>query len=100
VNFDADMMRNEAHDTLGVRGRDAAAGIFEAARQPVDPQATVGVEHHLDDAGIFEIGGDRGAECGAQHARTAGEGFRPEGDCRHMGPAKRLNSEADVSGVD
>jgi hypothetical protein len=24
---------------------------------------------HFDDAGVFEIGGDREAECGAQHAR-------------------------------
>jgi hypothetical protein len=48
----------------------------------------------------LQISGDRGAERGAQHARTAGEGFRPEGDCCHMRPARRLNSEADVSAVD
>jgi hypothetical protein len=87
MDLDTDVMRNQAHDAFGVCGRDAAAGIFEAARQPVDPQATVGVEHHLDDARIFEIAGDRGAERGAQHARTAGERFRPERDCRHMSPA-------------
>jgi DNA helicase HerA-like ATPase len=87
MDLDTDVMRDEAHDALGVRGCDAAAGIFEAARQPVDPQATVGIEHHFDDARIFEIGGDRGAERGAQHARAAGESFRPEGDCRHMSPA-------------
>ena len=100
MDLDADVMRNEAHDAFGVCGGDAAAGIFEATRQTVDPQATVRVEHHFDDARIFEISRDRGTERGAQHARTAGEGFRPERDCRHMSPARRLNSEADISAVD
>ena len=51
MDLDTDMMRNEAHDALGVRWRDAAAGIFETAGQTIDPQATVGIEHHFDDAG-------------------------------------------------
>ena len=93
-------MRDEAHDALGVSGSNSAAGIFQPARQTIDPQTTVRIEHHFDDAGIFEMSRDCGAERGAQHARTAGEGFRPEGDRRHMSPARRLNSEADVSGVD
>ena len=75
MHLDADMVRDQAHDAFGVRRRDAAAGVFEAARQPVDPQPTVGIEHHLDDGGIFEIAGDRGPERGAQHARAAGESF-------------------------
>ena len=55
MHFDADMMRDEAHDPLGIGRRDAVAGILKAARQPVDPEPAVGIEHHLDDAGIFEM---------------------------------------------
>ena len=39
MHLDADMVGDKAHDALGVGRRDAAAGIFEAARQPVDPEA-------------------------------------------------------------
>jgi len=87
MDLDTDVMCNEAHDAFGVCGRDAATGIFQPARQTVDPQATVRIEHHFDDAGIFKIGRDRRAKRCAQHARTAGKSFRPERDCRHMGPA-------------
>ena len=100
MDLDTDMMRNETHDALGVCRGDATASLLEAARQPVDPQPTIGIEHYLDDAGVFEIGGNRRPERSAQHARAAGESFRSKGDCRHMSPASRLNSEADVSGVD
>ena len=54
--------------------------------EPVDPEPAVGIEHHLDDGRIFEIGSDRWAERGAQHARAASEGFRSEGDRRHVEP--------------
>jgi hypothetical protein len=37
VNFDAHMMRHQPHDALGVGRRDAAAAVFEAAGQTVDP---------------------------------------------------------------
>ena len=78
MNFDAYMVRDQAHDAFGVRWRDPAAGVFEAARQSVDPQSTIGVQHHLDDAGVFEVARDRRPKRGAQHARAAGESFRPE----------------------
>ena len=68
--------------------RDAHVVRVEAAGQPVDPNPAVGIEHHLDDAGIFEIAGDRRSERGAQHARAAGEGFGSEGDRRHGEPRK------------
>src|SRR6185437_1509050 len=97
VNFDAHMMRDQAHDAFGVCRRDAAAGIFEAPRQTIDPQATVGIEHHLDDARIFQVGGDRRPERGAQHARAAGESFRSEGNCGHSNPVSSPRSEAYVS---
>ena len=59
-------------------GDDAAAGVLEPAGQPVDPEPAVGVEHHLDDAGIFEVAGDGRPERRAQHARAPGEGFGPK----------------------
>ena len=31
VNLGADMVRDQAHDALGVRGRDATAGVFKTA---------------------------------------------------------------------
>ena len=101
MNLDPDMMGDEPHDALGVGGRDAEAGVLEAARQPVDPEPAVGIEHHLDDAGIFEIAGNRWPQRGAQHPRAAGESFGSEGDRRHgHAPLRRLGPEADVSGVD
>ena len=75
MDLDADMMGDEPHDALGVGRGDAATGVLKPARQPVDPEPAIGIEHHLDDAGVFEIAGDRGAKRGAQHARAAGEGF-------------------------
>ena len=97
MNLDADMVRDEANDAFGIGRGDAAAGVLKAARQPVDPEPTVGVQHHLDDARIFEIAGDRRPKRGAQHARAAGEGFGPERDCRHVDPATSPRFGADVS---
>ena len=37
MNLDADVMGDEPYDALGVGGRDAEAGVLEAARQPVYP---------------------------------------------------------------
>ncbi len=59
--LDADMMGDEPDDPLGIGGYDPAAGVLQPARQPVDPQPAVGIEHHLDDARVFETAGDRGA---------------------------------------
>ena len=88
MDLDADMVCDQAHNALGVGRRNAAASVLEAARQPVDPKAAIGVQHHFDDAGVFEIAGDRGSERGAQHARAAGESFGSERDRRHVEPRK------------
>jgi hypothetical protein len=87
MNLDANMVRDEAHDAFGVRRGDAAFGILQSTRQPIDPEPTIWIEHHLDDAGIFEIAGNRWPKRGAQHARAAGKGFGPERNCRHVNPA-------------
>jgi hypothetical protein len=50
---------------------DRRSRIGQAFRQPVDPEPPVGVEHHLDDFGVFQKPGDGGAERGTQHARPA-----------------------------
>ena len=71
MDLGADMVRDEADDPLAIGGGQCPTGIFQAARQPVDPEPTVGVEHHLDDRRVFEEGGDGRAERGAQHARAA-----------------------------
>jgi hypothetical protein len=99
--FDADVVCDEPHDAFSIGGCDPAAGVFETPRQTVDPQATVGIEHYLDDCGIFQVGRDGGSECGAQHARAAGESFRSEGNRRHYKPRKLASlGSACVSGVD
>ncbi len=53
MHFDADMVGNEPNDPLRIGRRHAAAGILNPARQPIDPEAAIGIEHDLDDAGIF-----------------------------------------------
>ena len=97
MHFDADMMGDEADDPLGVGGRNAAAGVFQSARQPVDPEPAIGIEHHLDDAGVFEIAGDRRSQRGAQHARAAGEGLGPEGRLSTLRAPQTRLVEADGS---
>ena len=50
MHLGADMVGDEAHDALAIGRRQTLAGIGKAARQPVDPEPAVGIEHHLDDA--------------------------------------------------
>jgi hypothetical protein len=71
MNLGADVMRHQAHDTLAVGGGQALSRIRQPLGQAVDPEPPVGVEHHLDDCGVFQESGDGGAERGAQHARAA-----------------------------
>ena len=61
----------------------AHAGLFEAAREAVDPDMPIGVEHHLDDRAVFEEPGDGRTKRGAQHARAAYLRFGTEVCCRH-----------------
>jgi hypothetical protein len=52
-------------------GREPLPRIGQPLRQTVDPDPTVGVQHHLDDTRVLEKSSDRRAERGTQHARTA-----------------------------
>ena len=84
MNFDTHMVRDQTHDPLSVGGRNTAAGVLKSTRQPIDPKSSIGIEHHLDDAGVFEVTGDGRTKGGAQHARAAGEGFGSKRNIVHM----------------
>ena len=69
--FGADMVGDEAHDALTVGRREPLTRVRQTFREAVDPETTVGVEHHLDDAGVPEESGNGGTEGGPQHAGPA-----------------------------
>ena len=71
MNLGADMVRDETDDPLAVRRRQQLTRIGKPFGKPVDPEPPIGIEHHLDDRGVFQKAGDGGAERGAQHARAA-----------------------------
>jgi hypothetical protein len=71
MNLDADMMRDQADDALAVSGGQRHAGVADALAEPVDPQPSVRVQHHLDHGGIVEPGRDRRPQRRAQHPRAA-----------------------------
>jgi hypothetical protein len=75
MHLRSDMVSDKTHDALHVRRGQLFAGISQAFRQSVDPQPTIGIEHHLNDAGIFEPRSDRRPERGAQHSRAARDSF-------------------------
>lgn len=54
VDLGSDMVRDQAHDPLAISGRQVLAGIRQPRTEPVHPQATVGIEHHLDHGGVGE----------------------------------------------
>ncbi len=70
MDLGADMVRDQAHDAFAIGWGQMFAGIGQPFGQPVDPDAPVGVQHHLDDGGVFQKPGDGGAERGAQHPRA------------------------------
>ena len=78
MDLGADMVGDEADDPLAIGGGRGTPGVLQPARQPVDPEPAVGIEHHLDDAGVFEKAGDRGTKRRAQHARAARESLGSE----------------------
>lgn len=70
MHLRANMVCDKADDALAVGEGETAAGVGEAFRETVDPETTVGVQHHLDDGGVLEPCRDAGAEGCAQHPRT------------------------------
>ena len=51
MDFGADMVGDQANDPFAIGRRQPLTRIGKPARQPVDPEPPVGVQHHLDDAG-------------------------------------------------
>ncbi len=86
MNFGADMMRHQPNDPFAIGRRQGGAAIREPARQPIHPQSAIGVEHHLDDGGVFQEGGNGRPQRRAQHARAANKGFGPGGGNGHNDP--------------
>jgi hypothetical protein len=62
------------------------ASIFQSAGQPINPKPAVGIQHHLDDGGIFEKGCDCRPKRRAQHTRAAGNCVRRQNLERHIFP--------------
>jgi hypothetical protein len=65
------MVRDKPHDPLAIVSRQALSGIDEPAREPIDPEPAIGVEHHFDDGSVFEPKRDGRTKRRAQHARAA-----------------------------
>jgi hypothetical protein len=60
VNLATYVMSDQSNNAFPIEGGQAFAGINQTARQPVDPQPAVRVEHHLNDHGIVQKTSDRG----------------------------------------
>jgi hypothetical protein len=86
MHLGADMVCDKAHDALAIARRQVFARIDKTARQPIDPEAAIGIEHALDYFGVFQEQREGGTECSAQHAGAARSRFLIEMvDC-HLRP--------------
>jgi hypothetical protein len=70
------MVSNQPNDPLTVGGGQSFAGVGQTARQPIDPQSAIWIEHHLDNVRIFQEPSDCWTQRRAQHACSAGDRFR------------------------
>lgn len=89
MNLSADTMCHQPDDALTIGGRQRFPRIGQALRQTVDPDATVWVQHHLDDTRVLEKPCDRSAERGTQHACPARPCLGMLVACRHVVPIAR-----------
>ena len=86
MHFGSDVMGDQADDTLAIGWRQQFARVRKPLGKPVDPEPPIGVEHHLDDRGVFQKPGDRRPEGRAQHARAAKDRLRFLVSGRHVVP--------------
>ena len=86
MNLGSDMMRHQPDDPLAIGSAHPAPRIGDPGAEPVDPQPPVGIEHDLDDRGIFKPSGNLRPERSAQHARSARRCLRLDGDDAHELP--------------
>jgi hypothetical protein len=71
MDFGADMVRDQAHDALAIGGRQPLARVGQPFGKPVDPDAPVGIQHHLDDGRVFQKRAMAGrARCAASARRA------------------------------
>ena len=56
MDFDADMVGDQPHDALTVSGGQYFARIGQPFGQPVHPDASVRVQHDLDDRRVLQQG--------------------------------------------
>ena len=64
MHFRTDVVGDETHDSLAIGGSQSFAGIRQTFCKSVDPQATIRIEHHLDDCGVLKPSADRRPERG------------------------------------
>jgi hypothetical protein len=86
THLGAYVVRDQANDALAIGRRQSFTRIEESLGQAVDLEPPIGVEHHLDDRGIFQKLGDRRPEGRAQHARAAKDRLRFLVSGRHVVP--------------
>ena len=68
MDFGADVMGDEANDSLSIGRRQPCARVRQPIGQPVDPDASIRIEHDLDNRRVFKPRGDHRPQRGAQHA--------------------------------
>ena len=101
MNFRADMVGNETHDTFAVGRRQPLFGIGQTSGKPVHPEPSIRVQHYLDDGGFIEKPRDRRPERGAQHTCATCDRFRFFVCGGHFGPVSLRGASDDPRiGVD
>ena len=75
MDLGADVAGDQPDDPLDLGRRQADARIDPAFAEAVQPQDTVGIDHHLDHRRIGEGHGDVGSHRRAQHRRAPVQGF-------------------------
>ena len=86
MNLRANVMRDQTHDAFAIGRRQSLARISQPFGEPVDPDTSVRVQHHLDDGSVFQKPRDGWTERCAQHARAARVTFRMLMHSRHIAP--------------
>ena len=62
MNLCADVVGDQTHDALTVGWRQHLSRIGQAVRQPIDPDAAIGIQHHFGDRGIIQEPGNGGSQ--------------------------------------
>src|SRR3546814_2513383 len=71
MDFDPQVARHQTDDPLDLGRLEPLTGIDPALAEPVETQAAIRIDHHLDDRRVGERGADRRPHGGAQHGPLA-----------------------------